>query len=252
MMLLLTRDWRTRVAGEAGDEAEALRILSQPTRRVDAILLDTEIPGDPPWPFALAQVARSRPRPPAILCTGTRADAATLERIVREKLSGYIVKGESRYALASAVALAASGQWVMTPGVRNVAQAHGVALPKVSIVLDGRKPVAVFTRRENEIARLATLFSLGQRDLADELQIRPDEVGKVVSRVYEKLGLHEILTGEIPPEAYFDDEAVLNALKAVLKQVSERWHMSGRASKPRDMSTLAFHLLTLPEVEKLY
>jgi len=249
MALLLTRDWRTRVVGEAGAEAEALHILNQPSRREDLILLDTEIPGDPEWPFRVAEAARSGVRPPVILCTGTRADVETLRRILRAAFGGYILKTEVSYALAWAVTRAAAGHWVTTPGIWQMAHDRRLALPQGTVVLDGRGPTANFTRREDELARLAVLFNLAQRDLADELHITADQISKVVSSVYTKIGLREILSGEVAPEVYFEDKAVLAQFERVLKHATAKRQRAGRAHKAPDMATLAFHLLTVPTVE---
>jgi len=238
MALLLTRDWRTRVVGEAGAEAEALHILNQPSRRTDLILLDMEIPGDPKWPSV-------------ILCTGTRADVETLRRILRAAFGGYILKTQASYALAWAVTRAAAGHWVTTPGVWQMAHDRRLALPQGTVVLDGRGPTANFTRREGELARLAILFNLAQRDLADELHITADQISKVVSSVYTKLGLREILSGEVAPEVYFEDKAVLAQFERVLRHATAKRQGLGRAHKAPDMATLAFHLLTVPVVEEV-
>jgi len=47
MSLLLTRDWRTRVIGEATGKQELIDFLDQPGTNVDILILDTEIPGEP-------------------------------------------------------------------------------------------------------------------------------------------------------------------------------------------------------------
>lgn len=248
MAVLLTRDWRTRVVGEVGREGQVGNLSH---RRVDVALLDTEIPGDPEWPFRMADNARAGRQIPMILCTGTHADAGVLTRVLGSGFDGYIIKGEVRYALASAVMLAAKGQWVTTRGVQKLAYERRLTLPARAVVIDGKGPVAEFTQREAEIARLAVLFSFAQRDLADELQIRPDEVGKLVSRVYRKLRVQEILTGELQPELYFEDGAVLDYIKTILKRVARRQSRAGQAVKAPEMATLAFHLLTAPEVEEV-
>ena len=249
MALLLARDWRTRVIGEAGSEAEVTRLLAQP---VDVILLDTEVPDDRGWLFRLAERMRKLQHRPVILCTGTCALYEVLRGVLRGGFGGYILKGEVLYALASAVTRAATGRWVITPGVQQLAEDRRLTLPEETVMLSGTGRVTGFTPRESEIARLAILFSQPKRDLADELQIRPDEVGKLVSRVYEKLGLRDILDEEVSPEGYFDDPLMVKRFRAAREKVAECKQAAAGTRKPKvsDMETLAFHLLTVPEVNR--
>ena len=43
MVMMLTRDWRTRVVAETTDEQSVATVLQDSTKRVDIILLDTEV-----------------------------------------------------------------------------------------------------------------------------------------------------------------------------------------------------------------
>jgi len=251
MSMLLTRDWRTRVVGEAGSESEVERFLRDPMNRVGAIVLDTEVPGDPDWPFRVAGYAqRSGERalgvePPAILCTATRPDPEMIRRVVNGKFAGYLLKREVGYALAAAIALAVKqGKWIITRGAYQLALRERIRLPENAVVMDGTKPAANLTAREAEIARLAILFNHPHRDLSDELVIRADQVSKHVSSVYTKLGLDEILNGEISPEVFFQDQLVLQRFQKILDRVGT----SKSVRKTADMATLAFHLLTVPEI----
>lgn len=248
MALLLTRDWRTRLVGEAGTEVEAGRALAQP---VDVILLDTEVPENPEWPFRWAGQVRTRHHRPVTLCTGTRPTYEVLRQLLPDGFGGYILKSEVLYALAGAVRLAAAGKWVTTPGVQQLAHDRRLTLPANTVVLSGTGLITDFTTRESEIARLAILFSQSQPDLAEELQIRQDQVGKLVSSAYEKMGLHDILSGETRPETFFDDQEVLERFQAARKVVEQQQEagVSTRRRKVPEMATLAFHLLTVPYLE---
>ncbi len=248
MSLLLNRDWRTRVVGEVGSEKDVRQIIQDTQhshQRIDAIILDTEVPEDPEWPFRVAAIAHQFDNPPAILCTGTKPLTNTLKQVVTGHFNGYVLKREVSYAIASAITEAAkNGKWVTTPSIRLLALRQRVQLPRDTIILDGTKPVAPFTPREEEIARLAILFNLAHRDLSDELIIRADQVSKYVSSVYDKLGLEQILQGEISPEVYFQDKVVLRHFERILTRVAA----SKSKRKTSDMATLAFHLLTMPEI----
>lgn len=67
-----------------------------------------------------------------------------------------------------------------------------------------------------------------------------------MSSVYDKIGLNEILNGEIEPEVFFQDKVVLKHFRRILNRVAEK--KSRR--KTADMATLAFHLLTVPEIDE--
>lgn len=247
MNMLLTRDWRTRIVGEAGSEADVKSLLEQPFYRVDALVLDTEFPGDRTWPLRVIQIAKTNEQPPCILCTGTQASPEFLRAAVEEGLGGYVIKKEIRYSLAAAVSQAAKmNKFVITKSVLRMALRQRITLPDHTVLLDGTKPVADLTPRESEIARLAILFNHPHRDLSDELLIRSDQVSKHVSSVYKKLGLEEILNGEIEPEIYFQDKVVLQHFRQILTRVA----VSKSRRKTADMATLAFHLLTQPEINE--
>ncbi|NUM43600.1 MAG: response regulator transcription factor [Anaerolineales bacterium] len=245
MSMLLTRDWRTRVIGEVGSENDVENFLNDPLHRIGAVVLDTEVPGDPDWPFRVAAHAQRSTPHPHILFTATQPDANTLRRIIEHKFHGYIIKREIGYGLAATIALAVKqGKWVTTRGVYQLALRERIHLPENAALLDGTKPVGDLTPREAEIARLAILFNHPHRDLSDELIIRADQVSKHVSSVYTKLGLDEIMSGEVTPETYFQDQLVLQRFRGILSRIKD----AKSVRKTADMATLAFHLLTVPEV----
>jgi len=245
MSLLLTRDWRTRVVGEFGSESDVEQFLSDPIQRVGAIVLDTEVPGDPEWPFRIAEYAARTGQKPTLLCMATQPNPDTLKQVIANCFGGYVLKHEVGYALAAAIALAAKHEkFVTTRGAYHLALRERIRLPDNAVLLDGTKPVANLTPREAEIARLAILFNHPHRDLADELVIRADQVSKHVSSVYTKLGLDEILDGEIHPETFIQDKMVLKHFQEILNRMEK----GKSVRKTADMATLAFHLLTVPDV----
>jgi DNA-binding NarL/FixJ family response regulator len=248
MSLLLTRDWRTRVVGEVVSEDELNDFLSDELQKVDVVIIDTEMPGEPDLPFRLASVTQKLPRPPAILYTGTLTKHEIIDRVCRSENAGYVLKQEILYGLGAAVALVAKGTCVVTPGVFQIAGRYG--FPNGTMILDSRKRTTNFTGRENELIRLGIIFNLAIRDIADELVLGAGWVSEIVSGIYKKLGLREILTGEVPLDMYFTDETVL----AHIKQISRRSTTDQPGVKMRKapwMSTLAFHMLTVPDITDL-
>jgi DNA-binding NarL/FixJ family response regulator len=249
MAMMLARDWRTRVVGElgSGTEAEISEFFNKPANHIDLVILDTETPADPYWPARAAEILLKAQNPPALLYTCTRPDGGNLERLPTPKRGGYLVKSEIQYALASAVCLAAGGDWVVTPGILDLA--NQLNLPKKTVMLSGDVPTVHFTRRENDLLRLGILFNLSQRDIADELVVSTDFVSEIMGQIYEKLGLHEILAGEVSMEEYFTDETVLARCKSILKRAPGVAQDKTLRKAPW-MATLAFHLMTAPKMEK--
>jgi DNA-binding NarL/FixJ family response regulator len=258
MAMLLTRDWRTRVLGEVGDLAGARRFFQNagPTP-VDLMILDTEIPGEDGRPgrdahfTAIARLAAARPEPPRLLYTATVAGGRLLQECLGDGLAahfgGCILKEEALYGLATAAVLAMEPRSVVTPGV--LAAGEGLAEIERARLLDGSASLDEFSPREQEIVRLGLLFNLTKRDISDELVIGWDWVSEAIGKAYEKLGLHEVLDGEIPIEAIFDDAIVQERCRSILGRSGAKPGQGTRAQKAPWMDTLAFHLLTRPEVE---
>ena len=247
MTLLLTRDWRTRVIAEIANQQELNAFLAEYHPPIDVVILDTEIPGEPDLPFALTETVRKLQKQPAILYTATQADSRVMERLVQIGFGGYVLKNELLYALGSAVAAVARGEIVITPGVKPLAARYSVC--RDAHIIKGSRIEDLFTRRESELVRLALIFNLSIRDMADELVLSPEWVSEVVSGVYKKLGLREILAGEVSLEDYFDDPAVLERCREITERTQTKL-ADGRLRKAPWMSTLAFHLLTNPYLDE--
>ena len=248
MTMLLTRDWRTRVVGEIDGHEDVSDYLLQPLQQVDVILIGVETPTDQEWPFQMLDLVDSYENPTVILYAGTRFDKSVLAHASRKGFGGYLLKDEVIYSLASAVVFASKGHCVITPGVKRIA--NEIDWPQKTLVIDGSQKVTNFSKRESEIVHLGILFNLAQRDIADELVIGTDWVSEAMSNVYEKLGLREILSGEVPLNLYFDDEMVLAHCERILER-AQRNSSSGSLRRAPWMSTLAFHLLTAPTIEEI-
>jgi DNA-binding NarL/FixJ family response regulator len=247
MTLLLTRDWRTHVVGEIQDQHELHDFFTEIHPPIDVVIVDTEIPGEPDIPFLLTEILSQLPQKPSILYTATRADGRILDRLVQIGFGGYVIKKELIYALGSAVAAVARGDCVITPGVHAIASRYAIC--REAQIYQGSRIEDIFTRRESELVRLALIFNLSIRDMADELVLSPEWVSEVVSGIYKKLGLREILAGEVSLEDYFSDPAVLERCCEITQRTQKKL-ADGRLRKAPWMSTLAFHLLTCPRVNE--
>lgn len=250
MELLLRRDWRTKVMGEASDPTELSRLLADlrgAHSRLDLILVDTELPMRGGWlAQVLAGIAQASPNTP-VLFTGVAPHPQPARLIAQPNFAGYILKNEIGFALAWAVTLAAEGHIVITPGVRDqFGSAH--PLPAGALMLDGSRPPARFTERKYLAARLAFLFSMERRELADEMGIDEEYTYGLISELYEEMGLNDVLSGEVPAQEYFGTHpAVLAHLQTTLDALGG----GRRGVKAKDKETLAFHLLTLPEITEI-
>jgi DNA-binding NarL/FixJ family response regulator len=211
---------------------------------VDLIILDTENPRGSQWPFDITEQLRELPKSPVILYTATRPDPDIIRRLTRIGFGGYVLKGEVHYALATAARLAFIGKTVVTPGVLQVVPRRGFAAG--TVVLDGRKPATGLTEREVELVRLGIIFNLALRDIADELMLSSGWVSEIVSTIYKKLGMREILTGETPLDVVFEDEAILSRSRQIMAR-GPSGEARRKLRKAPWMATLAFHLLTQPE-----
>lgn len=241
MAQILARDWRTRLVGEAEDLPSLVAQMKSKAQRIDLIVLDIDLPHSIVSQLHLGDEVVKLPRTPRLLCTGIRAEARAFQWLGAPYVCGYVLKDELKYSLNWAVALASQGYWVTTPGVQSAAERVGFELPERSVLVDGRQPAFVLTGHQAEVARLALIFSLGRRELADELNISEDWSYGMVSAVYKKLGLDEILSGET------DIAASLEGRGPVVEQLAILRDRFGTSRKTHDLETLAFHLLTAPE-----
>ena len=246
MALLAARDWRTRVAGEFDEPLKIIPLLHNKASYVDLILMDTDIPGGEDWIPEILGAISGMPHPPAILCTGIRPNPEVLIRMAHPCFVGYILKNEIAYSLAWAVDIAMTGKWVVTEGVRSLASSMRYPLPHPCVVLDGRKTLqSTLSKRQSDVSRLAFLFSMERKELADELGIVEDWGYGLVSQIYEQLGVKDILEDDEELKSYFADQPL------ILAHI-EKIRSEGKGSvKAHELESLAFHIITLPEMVSL-
>ena len=140
------------------------------------------------------------------------------------------------------ISLIYDGQWVLTPGVLSMANRMNYVLPKHITIIRGRLSIPGFTDHEAEVAKMAIIFSLGRRDLADELKISEQWSYGLVSEIYSKMGLSEILSGEEDLFSYISENVVIrHHFEEILTQLNT-------SRKAKDLETLAYHLITMPEI----
>ena len=245
MATLLARDWRTRVIAEFGGsamEAQVGRFLaSNPNQRIHVAVIDAEMVMDPEEPLRIARQLGSLPHPPVILLTATQADERIFKRACAlPTFGGFLIKQEVSFALASAVTKAAEKKVVVTPSLVEMVCEH---IDRHNVVeISGMDPMENLTVREKEIARLGILYNLTQRDISDELALDSGYIADVISQVYDKVDLRDLINGSLPVEEYFQNPVILRKFREVIEAASGE---PGRGKAP-NMSTFAFHLLTRP------
>jgi DNA-binding NarL/FixJ family response regulator len=240
MSLLLVRDWRTRVVSEITCHADFARLNEPGQPQPDLFLVDLDSYRDNPSMLTtLNELVGKRAR---ILCVGTQVIPNVFLRLDAHLFAGYLLKNEISSSLAWAITFAYEDKTVFTPGVMDFLQDDTYKMPANKMIIRGRSFPGL-TDRQEEIARLAIVFSIGRRDLADELKISDQWSYGMVSELYSRLGLEELFTGEIDPSHFvWDDPVILEHLEEILDKL-------GDSKKARDLETLAFHLLTMPSIE---
>lgn len=264
MQMLLRRDWRTRIVGEVNCPQELARVLqdlNSHSEKIDLVLIDTEIPHDDRWlNEVLRHLAKHNPKT-MILFIGVTPDLQVVRLISQPNCGGYILKDEIRDSLAWAVSLATEKHLIITPGVAGLCEGSHL-LTAGTLILNGQHPIARFSKRDAEAARMAFMISMERADLADEMRISVNYSYGLISALYKKMGLKDILQGNDEPVKDFVHHP---AIKKHLSQAIEKLQKVKKENaasqndenqdvacpKIKDQETLAFHLLTLPEIEEV-
>jgi DNA-binding NarL/FixJ family response regulator len=238
MALLMVRDWRTRVIGEFSTRTDLCAFLENSPVKFDVLILDIDLFGEFFTIQEICQILASNNQSAKILLTGIEPDPKIICEINDGRVHGYVLKGEIGYSLSWVITFVHEGYLVLTPGVQNAMR----KLPSKALVLDGRKNIPGFTDHEAEVARMAFIFSVGRRDLADELRITEQWSYGLVSELYKKMRLTEIISGEVDLFDYIGESTIIR------KKFDDIIEHLGTSKKARDMETLAYHLLTMPEI----
>jgi DNA-binding NarL/FixJ family response regulator len=241
MSLLTVRDWRTRVVAEVDDPFQLTDLRSDNYQKIDLVLLDLDHLREPAQLFQILWQRLKKLSPAKVLCVASRTDPRTFSYIKAESFAGYLQKDEISSSLGWALSFAAEGKQVYTPSALQACFEANFSPCKPYIVLQAR-PIPGLTPRQSETARLAIIFSIGRRDLADELTISEQWSYGMVSELYDKLGLPDLFTSKETPYSFINEDPVIKArLDDILEQL-------GNSKKARDLESLAFHLITMPVI----
>ncbi len=242
MALLMVRDWRTRLVGEFQTRADFYKFLKQGKRFFDVLILDVDLIGDRVRISEICQRLEDTQHNAKILLTGILPELRILNQIQDPRIRGYVTKHEVGYSLSWIITFIEKGYFVFTPSTLKAAGNSKFVIPDHKLIVKGKKDLPGFTDHESEVARMAFIFSLGRRDMADELKITEQWSYSMVSELYKKMGLGDILMGEVDLFSYIPESRIIREhFDEIIGQI-------GQSTKARDMETLAYHLITMPEI----
>ena len=209
LIALLGQDAGLHVVGEAGDAAEALRLV--PTLQPDVILLDNHLPGVM-GVDAIRGLREVSPRSRVLMLTVSE-DSQDLAAALRNGAQGYLLKTIDGDLLAQAIRRAAQGEPVVSPelmgklvaafqsqgapSAASAAPAPEVVEASGSAASDRGTPLSP---REEEVLR-EIARGMSNKEIARVLDIAETTVKIHVQHILRKLGL----TSRVQAAVYASD-----------------------------------------------
>ncbi|MBL7258275.1 response regulator [Paractinoplanes lichenicola] len=172
------------VVGEAGDGAEALRLLR--TTEADVVVMDLRMPVLD-GVAATRQICAAGPRPRVLVLTTFDTDEEAFAAL-QAGASGFLLKSVPPEELLSAIRVVASGEAVVAPRVtrRLLDRFAGRLVPTAG----SPSPPADLTDREHEVLLLVAQ-GLSNLEIGARLQVAEATVKTHIGRILAKLGLRD-------------------------------------------------------------
>jgi len=177
---LLDEDPRVDVVGQAGDGAEAIKLIA--SLKPDVILMDIKMP-NLDGVEATKRIVKEHPGVKVLILTSFDADSYVLQAL-KAGASGYVLKDSEVESVISSIHSVLSGERVMASTVANrvLDMLTGTSTPKE--FYDG------LTAREIEILKLVAA-GMANKQIAFHLKISEKTVRNHVSNTYEKLHIYD-------------------------------------------------------------
>jgi DNA-binding NarL/FixJ family response regulator len=177
---LLAETSDLQIVGEAGDGAEAIRVVGE--HKPDVVLMDLQMP-------TLGGVEATRrlrdehPEVKVLILTTFETDAYVLEAL-RAGAAGYVLKDSPPEAIASSIRAVLSNEKVMSTPIadRVVAMLTGETTPQQ--YYDG------LTTRELQVLKMIA-GGMANKQVAFQLKISEKTVRNHISHIYEKLEIYD-------------------------------------------------------------
>ena len=239
---LLMRDWRTHVTAELETYAQLEAALAQSMMPVDFVIVDLDNGTENytlPAVLSLIQQLHHKTR---VIAISQKPDLEALRMFGSSVFAGYLIKSEAQVSLAWAVWECANGQSVVTPGLEKSAGLLGMRLPNNCLVLEEKETTRLLSGSEQSKARLALVMSMERDTMADELQLEVDSVFTLVSRLYESVGVNDLLDEDSWIQQLCNEDPVLK--EKIFAYLEKRAAAPGK-------ETVAYHIVTKPHFRKL-
>ncbi|HEY4027028.1 MAG TPA: response regulator transcription factor [Candidatus Dormibacteraeota bacterium] len=169
-----------RIVGEAGNGAEAVRLVERLSP--DVVLMDIRMP-EVDGIEATRQIVRSRPGVRVLILTSFHTDAYVLEAL-RSGASGYVLKDSAVEAIASSIQAVLSSERVIS----------GPIAQRMIGMLTGETPTREFydglTAREVEVLKMIA-SGMPNKRIAYKLGISEKTIRNHISHIYEKLQIYD-------------------------------------------------------------
>ena len=194
LVALLSQQPDLRVVGEAGDAAEALRLL--PALRPDVILLDNHLPGVR-GVDAIAGL-REASQGSRVLMLTVSEDGQDLAAALRNGAQGYLLKTIDGDLLAQAIRRAARGEPVVSPEMmgklvaafqsQGAPEAPPAPMPPADAAAAAPNGFTPLSPREEDVLR-EIARGASNKEIARTLDIAETTVKIHVQHILRKLGL---------------------------------------------------------------
>ena len=181
LSMLLRSSEGIRVVGEAGDGAEAIRLVAETNPSV--VVMDLRMPGTDGVEATAAITAQEGPR---VLALTTFDDESLMYDALRAGASGYVLKAAAPTELVEAIRRVHAGESWIDPTMAGSV----IAALRDRVVGDGgdvRAITGVLTPREQQVLRLVA-HGLSNRDITERFVLSEATVKTHVARILMKTG----------------------------------------------------------------